>query len=71
MKTPLTQALEWIEERYQIGLPKQAEKEFLEKEKQAILDAWDDGHAVGDLSIIITDSGEYYNNTYSNDTGSR
>jgi hypothetical protein len=71
MKTPLTQALEWIEERYQIGLPKQVEKEFLEKEKQAILDAWDDGHAVGDLSIIITDSGEYYNNTYSNDTGSR
>jgi hypothetical protein len=71
MKTPLTQALEWIEERYQIGLPKQTEKEFLEKEKQAILDAWDDGHAVGDLSIIITDSGEYYNNTYSNDTGSR
>lgn len=64
MKTPLTQALEWIEERYQIGLPKQVEKEFLEKEKQAILDAWDDGHAVAD-------SGEYYNNTYSNDTGSR
>ena len=30
MKTPLTQALEWIEERYEIGLPKQIEKEFLD-----------------------------------------
>jgi hypothetical protein len=71
MKTPLTQALEWIEERYQVNIPKNQKRQFLEWEKQAILDAWDDGHAVGDLSIIITDSGEYYNQTYTNDTGSR
>jgi hypothetical protein len=71
MKTPLTQALEWIEERYQITIPLAKKQEFLQSEKQAIFDAWDDGHAVGDLSIIITDSGEYYNNTYTNDTGSR
>ena len=71
MKTPLTQALEWIEERYQVNVPEVKKKEFLEAEKQAIFDAWDDGHAVGDLSRIITDSGEYYNNTYTNDTGSR
>lgn len=71
MKTPLTQALEWIEERYEIKIPETKKKEFLEKEKQAIFDAWDDGHAVGDLSIIITDSEEYYNHTYTNDTGSR
>lgn len=71
MKTPLTQALEWIEERYQVNVPEAKKKEFLEAEKQAIFDAWDDGHAVGDLSVIITDSGEYYNHTYSNDTGSR
>jgi|688.fasta_scaffold200685_4 hypothetical protein len=71
MKTPLTQALEWIEERYQVNIPQNQKRQFLELEKQAILDAWDDGHAVGDLSIIITDSGEYYNQTYTNDTGSR
>ena len=71
MKTPLTRALEWIEERYQVNIPEAKKKEFLEAEKQAIFDAWDDGHAVGDLSVIITDSGEYYNHTYSNDTGSR
>jgi hypothetical protein len=71
MKTPLAQALEWIEERYQVNVPEAKKKEFLEAEKQAIFDAWDDGHAVGDLSVIITDSGEYYNHTYSNDTGSR
>ena len=71
MKTPLTLALEWIEERYQVGIPEAKIEEFIQNEKQAILDAWDDGHAVGDLSIIITDSGEYYNHTYSNDTGSR
>ena len=71
MKTPLTQALEWIEERYEIKIPETKKREFLEKEKQAIFDAWDDGHAVGDLSIIITDSGEYYNQIYTNDTGSR
>jgi hypothetical protein len=71
MKTPLTQALEWIEERYEIKIPETKKREFLEKEKQAIFDAWDDGHAVGDLSIIITDSEEYYNHTYTNDTGSR
>ena len=71
MKTPLTQALEWIEERYEIKIPEAKKKEFLVQAKQAIFDAWDDGHAVGDLSIIITDSGEYYNQTYTNDTGSR
>jgi hypothetical protein len=71
MKTPLTRALEWIEERYQVNIPQNQKQQFLEWEKQSIFDAWDDGHAVGDLSIIITDSGEYYNNTYTNDTGSR
>ena len=71
MKTPLTRALEWIEERYQVNIPQNQKQQFLEWEKQAIFDAWDDGHAVGDLSIIITDSEEYYNNTYTNDTGSR
>ena len=71
MKTPLTQALEWIEERYEIIIPKNKKQEFVESEERAIKEAWDDGHAVGDLSIIITDSGEYYNQTYTNDTGSR
>lgn len=71
MKTPLTQALEWIEERYEIKMPETKKKEFLEQEKQSIIDAWDDGYVICDLSMIITNSEEYYNQTYTNDTGSR
>lgn len=66
MKTAIQEAIEWINETQTHNVFDVQDKliELLEKEKQQIIDAFDEGAMYEDNRTAYLDAKDYYNNTY-------
>lgn len=66
MKTAIQEAIEWINETQTHNVFDVQDKliELLEKEKQQIIDAFNEGAMYEDNRTAYLDAKDYYNNTY-------
>lgn len=66
MKTAIQEAIEWINETQTHNVFDVQDKliELLEKERQQIIDAFNEGAMYEDNRTAYLDAKDYYNNTY-------
>lgn len=66
MKTAIQEAIEWINETQTHNVFDVQDKliELLEKEKQQIIDAFNEGAMYEDNRTAYLDAKDYYNNTF-------